>query len=107
MCQILVVRVSVSDTCPTRRVNGVAELHRWLLTKKTIALKLPPYWVQERLGGDINGKLDEGAASLIFDTKPSKVISDERTKLIGWMKLSHFQPSFPFLALSPNFITST
>ncbi|CAK8532604.1 unnamed protein product [Lathyrus sativus] len=31
------------------------------------------------LGGDINGKLDEGAASLIFDTKPSKVISDERT----------------------------
>ncbi|GAU49657.1 hypothetical protein TSUD_291550 [Trifolium subterraneum] len=31
------------------------------------------------VGGDINGKLDEGAASLIFDTKPSKVISDERT----------------------------
>ncbi|KAL5075902.1 hypothetical protein RYX36_014886 [Vicia faba] len=31
------------------------------------------------LGGDINGKLDEGAASLIFDTKPSKVIADERT----------------------------
>ncbi|PNY04271.1 cleavage and polyadenylation specificity factor subunit 2-like protein, partial [Trifolium pratense] len=31
------------------------------------------------VGGDINGKLDESAASLIFDTKPSKVISDERT----------------------------
>ncbi|XP_058779173.1 cleavage and polyadenylation specificity factor subunit 2-like isoform X2 [Vicia villosa] len=31
------------------------------------------------LGGDINGKLDEGAASLIFDTKPSKVIAHERT----------------------------
>ncbi|XP_057446178.1 cleavage and polyadenylation specificity factor subunit 2 [Lotus japonicus] len=31
------------------------------------------------VGGDINGKLDEGAASLILDTKPSKVISDERT----------------------------
>ncbi|QCD94826.1 cleavage and polyadenylation specificity factor subunit 2 [Vigna unguiculata] len=30
-------------------------------------------------GGDINGKLDEGAASLILDTKPSKVVSDERT----------------------------
>lgn len=31
------------------------------------------------VGGDLNGKLDESAASLIFDTKPSKVISDERT----------------------------
>ncbi|KAL2334722.1 hypothetical protein Fmac_015935 [Flemingia macrophylla] len=31
------------------------------------------------VGGDINGKLDEGAASLILDTKPSKVVSDERT----------------------------
>lgn len=30
-------------------------------------------------GGDINGKLDEGAAGLILDTKPSKVVSDERT----------------------------
>jgi len=30
-------------------------------------------------GSDINGKLDEGAASLILDTKPSKVVSDERT----------------------------
>ncbi|KAF1897485.1 hypothetical protein Lal_00035191 [Lupinus albus] len=29
--------------------------------------------------GDINGKLDEGTASLILDTKPSKVVSDERT----------------------------
>ena len=32
-----------------------------------------------QVGGDINGKLDEGAASLMLDTKPSKVISDERT----------------------------
>lgn len=31
------------------------------------------------VGGDINGKLDESAASLILDTKPSKVVSDERT----------------------------
>ncbi|XP_004499957.1 cleavage and polyadenylation specificity factor subunit 2 [Cicer arietinum] len=31
------------------------------------------------VGGDINGKLDEGPASLILDTKPSKVLSDERT----------------------------
>ncbi|KAK7315058.1 hypothetical protein VNO77_33590 [Canavalia gladiata] len=31
------------------------------------------------VGGDINGKLDEGAASLMLDTKPSKVVSDERT----------------------------
>ncbi|KAG5146335.1 hypothetical protein JHK84_031878 [Glycine max] len=30
-------------------------------------------------GSDIKGKLDEGAASLILDTKPSKVVSDERT----------------------------
>lgn len=27
----------------------------------------------------MDGKLDEGAASLLFDTKPSKVISEERT----------------------------
>ncbi|KAG4989328.1 hypothetical protein JHK82_031654 [Glycine max] len=33
-------------------------------------------------GSDINGKLDEGAASLILDTKPSKVVSDERTVLV-------------------------
>lgn len=32
-----------------------------------------------QVGGDINGKLDENAASLILDTKPSKVISEERT----------------------------
>lgn len=32
-----------------------------------------------QVGGDINGKLDEGPASLILDTKPSKVLSDERT----------------------------
>ncbi|XP_054818655.1 cleavage and polyadenylation specificity factor subunit 2 isoform X1 [Prosopis cineraria] len=31
------------------------------------------------VGGDVDGKLDEAAASLLFDTKPSKVISDERT----------------------------
>ncbi|XP_058779158.1 cleavage and polyadenylation specificity factor subunit 2-like isoform X2 [Vicia villosa] len=35
--------------------------------------------IANNLGGDINGKLDEGAASLIFDTKPSKVIAHERT----------------------------
>lgn len=35
--------------------------------------------VANNVGGDLNGKLDESAASLIFDTKPSKVISDERT----------------------------
>ncbi|KAI5652803.1 hypothetical protein M9H77_29990 [Catharanthus roseus] len=31
------------------------------------------------LDGDINGKLDEGSASLILDTKPSKVVSTELT----------------------------
>ncbi|XP_028790004.1 cleavage and polyadenylation specificity factor subunit 2-like [Neltuma alba] len=31
------------------------------------------------VGGDMDGKLDDAAASLLFDTKPSKVISDERT----------------------------
>ncbi|XP_037491492.1 cleavage and polyadenylation specificity factor subunit 2 isoform X2 [Jatropha curcas] len=32
-----------------------------------------------QVGGDIDGKLDEGAASLILDTKPSKVVSNELT----------------------------
>ncbi|KAJ6964190.1 hypothetical protein NC652_002459 [Populus alba x Populus x berolinensis] len=31
------------------------------------------------VGGDIDGKLDEGSASLILDTKPSKVVSNELT----------------------------
>ncbi|XP_021692757.1 cleavage and polyadenylation specificity factor subunit 2 isoform X2 [Hevea brasiliensis] len=31
------------------------------------------------VGGDIDGKLDEGCASLILDTKPSKVVSNELT----------------------------
>ncbi|KAI9086113.1 hypothetical protein K1719_031946 [Acacia pycnantha] len=31
------------------------------------------------VGGDMDGKLDEAAASLLLDTKPSKVISEERT----------------------------
>ncbi|KAI4351721.1 hypothetical protein L6164_006048 [Bauhinia variegata] len=31
------------------------------------------------VGGNMDGNFDEGAASLILDTKPSKVISDERT----------------------------
>lgn len=31
------------------------------------------------LDGDINGKLDEGSASLIFDNTPSKVVSTELT----------------------------
>ena len=30
-------------------------------------------------GGDMDGKLDEGSASLILDTTPSKVISNELT----------------------------
>ncbi|XP_065876107.1 cleavage and polyadenylation specificity factor subunit 2 isoform X2 [Euphorbia lathyris] len=32
-----------------------------------------------RVGGDIDGKLDEGSAGLILDTKPSKVVSSELT----------------------------
>ncbi|KHG29898.1 Cleavage and polyadenylation specificity factor subunit 2 -like protein [Gossypium arboreum] len=32
-----------------------------------------------RTGGDMDGKLDEGSASLILDTTPSKVISNELT----------------------------
>ncbi|XP_073020033.1 cleavage and polyadenylation specificity factor subunit 2 isoform X1 [Primulina eburnea] len=32
-----------------------------------------------RADGDLNGKLDEGFASLIFDTTPSKVVSFEQT----------------------------
>ncbi|WCJ30781.1 Cleavage and polyadenylation specificity factor subunit 2 [Euphorbia peplus] len=31
------------------------------------------------VGGDIDGKLDEGSAGLILDTKPSKVVSNELT----------------------------
>ncbi|KAF5748319.1 cleavage and polyadenylation specificity factor subunit 2 isoform X1 [Tripterygium wilfordii] len=31
------------------------------------------------IGGDMDGKLDEGSASLILDTKPSKVVSSELT----------------------------
>ncbi|KAG5253642.1 Cleavage and polyadenylation specificity factor family protein [Salix suchowensis] len=31
------------------------------------------------VGGDIDGKFDEGSASLILDTKPSKVVSNELT----------------------------
>ncbi|XP_050206694.1 cleavage and polyadenylation specificity factor subunit 2 [Mercurialis annua] len=31
------------------------------------------------IGGDIDGKFDEGSASLILDTKPSKVVSNELT----------------------------
>lgn len=43
-------------------------------------------------GGDINGKLDEGAAGLILDTKPSKVVSDERT-VSSSIYLLHFSVS--------------
>ncbi|KAA8533716.1 hypothetical protein F0562_031233 [Nyssa sinensis] len=32
-----------------------------------------------QVGGDLNGKLDEGSAGLILDTKPSKVVSNELT----------------------------
>ena len=32
-----------------------------------------------QVGGDIDGKFDEGSASLILDTKPSKVVSNELT----------------------------
>ncbi|XAR53657.1 hypothetical protein NMG60_11022294 [Bertholletia excelsa] len=32
-----------------------------------------------QLGGDLNGKLDEGSASLMLDTTPSKVVSNELT----------------------------
>ncbi|THG15525.1 hypothetical protein TEA_012046 [Camellia sinensis var. sinensis] len=32
-----------------------------------------------QVGGDLNGKLDEGSASLILDTTPSKVVSNELT----------------------------
>lgn len=31
------------------------------------------------MGGDLDGKLDDGSASLIIDTKPSKVVSNELT----------------------------
>ncbi|KAH7538031.1 cleavage and polyadenylation specificity factor subunit 2 isoform X1 [Ziziphus jujuba] len=31
------------------------------------------------VGGDLDGKLDEGSASLMLDTKPSKVVSNELT----------------------------
>ncbi|KAM7251113.1 hypothetical protein ACFE04_022996 [Oxalis oulophora] len=34
------------------------------------------------VGGDIDGKIDEASASLILDTKPSKVVSNELTNLI-------------------------
>ncbi|KAF3432974.1 hypothetical protein FNV43_RR24076 [Rhamnella rubrinervis] len=34
------------------------------------------------VGGDLEGKLDENSASLILDTKPSKVVSNELTVLI-------------------------
>uniref|UniRef100_A0A5B7BRU1 Cleavage and polyadenylation specificity factor subunit 2 n=1 Tax=Davidia involucrata TaxID=16924 RepID=A0A5B7BRU1_DAVIN len=32
-----------------------------------------------QVGGDLNGKLDEGSASLMLDTTPSKVVSNELT----------------------------
>ncbi|TQE03901.1 hypothetical protein C1H46_010428 [Malus baccata] len=34
------------------------------------------------VGGDMDGKLDEGSASLILDTRPSKVVSTELTVLV-------------------------
>ncbi|KAJ9679451.1 hypothetical protein PVL29_021397 [Vitis rotundifolia] len=38
-----------------------------------------------QVGDDLNGKLDEGSASLIFDTTPSKVISNELTVQVKCM----------------------
>lgn len=32
-----------------------------------------------QVGGNLDGKFDEGTASLILDTKPSKVVSNELT----------------------------
>lgn len=32
-----------------------------------------------QVGGDMDGKLDEGSASLILDARPSKVVSSELT----------------------------
>jgi hypothetical protein len=46
--------------------------YKWLLYY--LLLHLP-----SQVGGDIDGKLDEGSASLILDTKPSKVVSNELT----------------------------
>lgn len=36
-----------------------------------------------QFGGNMDGKLDEGAASLMLDTKPSKVVSNELT--VSWI----------------------
>ncbi|KAG5558659.1 hypothetical protein RHGRI_008569 [Rhododendron griersonianum] len=35
-----------------------------------------------QVGGDLNGKFDEGSTSLILDTAPSKVVSNELTVLV-------------------------
>ncbi|XP_043717262.1 cleavage and polyadenylation specificity factor subunit 2 [Telopea speciosissima] len=35
--------------------------------------------ISMRVGGDLDGKLDEGSANLILDSKPSKVVSNELT----------------------------
>ena len=32
-----------------------------------------------QVGGNLDGKFDEGSANLILDTKPSKVVSNELT----------------------------
>lgn len=46
--------------------------YEWLLYYLLLPLLL-------QVGGDIDGKFDEGSASLILDTKPSKVVSNELT----------------------------
>ena len=46
--------------------------YEWLLYYLLLHLLL-------QVGGDIDGKFDEGSASLILDTKPSKVVSNELT----------------------------
>ena len=52
-----------------------------------------------QVGGDMDGKIDEAAASLLFDTKPSKVISDERTVSCSICSLSRISISTNFKAV--------